>query len=936
MFMKKILLSSLILAFTLLLSQLVIAQSGVKGVVKDSQNKETLVGANIVVSGSTQGVSADLKGHFKMDLDAGKYTLVITYTGYTSTAVDVIIESGKYTDVGSVNMEASAIGLAGVAIIADRARERETPVAFSNIEKKDIEERLGSRDLPMVMNITPSVYSTMQGGGAGDARINVRGFNQRNVAIMINGVPINDMENGWVYWSNWDGIADATSSIQMQRGLSAVNLATPSIGGTMNVITSPAEMKAGGSAKFEVGSGNFFKTTISGHSGVINEKFSVSVSAVRKVGEGVVEQTWTDAWAYYVGASYNINKNHRLEAYLMGAPQRHGQNLYKQNIATYDQEFAEGLEGYDTEALESFREKGRLYNQNWGEVTNNYTGMQNWNGSSRDRYDENVLMERENFFHKPIANLNWYSQWSDKVSQFTTLYYSGGKGGGTGTYGDLHRRDADGELGDDDYKFYYGPGPWSWAFNKLIADQQSNADTIWIDKEGIAREQGESVGILRNSRNNQWTIGAISKVKVQWSDAFTTQFGVDWRTAKIEHYREVRDLLGGEYYMYTGNEFDTDAQHKKQLGDKIAYNNTNTVDWLGFFAQGEYSYGAITAYGTVGYSMVKYGFTNHFKTASETAEGDPDVNSGELKLDSDNIGGYQVKGGLSYRITDRVQIYGNAGYVSKVPIFDAVINDNTSTLIDTPENENFLSFEIGSSYRTLDEKFVTNLNFYSTTWQNRVLTVTDFDQLDGDEGLFVLSKLDALHTGFEIDLAYQPIKYFRIDGAASFGKWTNTNDAVADYKDYDSETFDTTLTVYTKDLRVGDAPQTQLAIGATVFPTNNLWLTVTYRYYADFWSDYNIPDRLDPDDRAQSWQVPSYGLLDIDAGFDIPIKDKYGIQIFVHVYNVLDELYISDATDNSQYNGFYGDDDINSHRAPAAEVYMGLPRMFNAGIRFNM
>ena len=52
-----------------------------------------------------------------------------------------------------------------------------------------MEIRLGSQDIPMSLNMTPSVYATGQGGGAGDARINVRGFNQRNVAVMINGVP---------------------------------------------------------------------------------------------------------------------------------------------------------------------------------------------------------------------------------------------------------------------------------------------------------------------------------------------------------------------------------------------------------------------------------------------------------------------------------------------------------------------------------------------------------------------------------------------------------------------------------------------------------------------------------------------------------------------------------------------------------------------------
>ncbi len=73
---------------------------------------------------------------------------------------------------------------------------------------------------------------------------------------MINGVAVNDMENGWVYWWNWDGLGDASTSIQPQRGLSAVNLATPSIGGTLNVMTDPSAMRSGFSCKQEAGLGS--------------------------------------------------------------------------------------------------------------------------------------------------------------------------------------------------------------------------------------------------------------------------------------------------------------------------------------------------------------------------------------------------------------------------------------------------------------------------------------------------------------------------------------------------------------------------------------------------------------------------------------------------------------------------------------------------------
>ena len=106
---------------------------------------------------------------------------------------------------------------------------------------------------------------------------------------MINGVPQNDMENGWVYWSNWDGVGDATSSIQMQRGLSAVNLATPSIGGTMNIITDPAALERGGSFKQELGAGAFLKSTINYNTGLIADKYAFSTTLVKKTGDGIID-----------------------------------------------------------------------------------------------------------------------------------------------------------------------------------------------------------------------------------------------------------------------------------------------------------------------------------------------------------------------------------------------------------------------------------------------------------------------------------------------------------------------------------------------------------------------------------------------------------------------------------------------------------------------
>ena len=217
---------------TLLMMMTGLFAQSISGVVG---GEKPLQGANVVVVGTELGSVSNGEGSYLIkDVPAGTYDVTASFIGYSSQTISVVVGEGDA--VADFNLKVDAVSMSALEVLASRADET-TPVAYTTIVKAEMEVRLGSQDIPMILNTTPSVYATQQGGGAGDARINVRGFNQRNVAVMINGVPQNDMENGWVYWANWDGVGDATSSIQMQRGLSAVNLATPSIGGTMNIIT---------------------------------------------------------------------------------------------------------------------------------------------------------------------------------------------------------------------------------------------------------------------------------------------------------------------------------------------------------------------------------------------------------------------------------------------------------------------------------------------------------------------------------------------------------------------------------------------------------------------------------------------------------------------------------------------------------------------------
>ena len=892
------------------------AQS-IHGVITDV-NSNPLEGANVVVVGTDLGAVSNELGIAHIDIPAGTYDVTASFIGYSTLTQSVVVGEGMATL--NFIMKFSAVELSDVEVLASRASVT-TPVAYTNISKEEMDVRLGSQDIPMILNTTPSVYATQQGGGAGDARINIRGFNQRNVAVMINGVPQNDMENGWVYWSNWDGVGDATSSIQVQRGLSAVNLATPSIGGTMNIITDPTSFEKGGKFKQEAGDGGFLKTTFNYNTGLIlNDKLALSGTVVRKTGDGIIDGTWTDAWAYYFGGTYAVSDKQRFELYAIGAPQRHGQNLYKQNIATYSQELAGDVDGYDTDAFAEGNkfetEAGRLFNQNVAPIDPSYTGEQYWYmyGANRTkRYNSNFLNERENFFHKPLVNLNHFLEINEKTRLSSIVYWSGGSGGGTGTYGSVSRTPAvEGER-------WYASSPWQWDWNSEIAQNSDNID------ENFSTAENRSTGILRNSINRQDTYGLISKLNYKVNDNLELQTGLDWRTARIEHAREVRDLLGGDYYVdYADDNFEEGKV--VGLGDIIAYHNETTVDWIGGFVQGNYTTEKLNLYGMGGVSSIEYSYQDHFTVADEVIE-------------ADAITTYQVKGGALYNVNENLGVFINSGYVQKAPILDNVITFDGTVATD-PDNEKFLHNEVGVNFGT--RKLGVRVSAYDTDWQDRNLTksVQTGQGSSGDTDIIFLKGVNQKHQGLEIETKIQPNDMVELDFIASFGNWKFSGDADGTYQEneYNDEGqvigFQTTDYAYALDgLYVGDMPQTAYIFGLTLKPVKGLRLQALYKTYDKNYSDWSPEAReIDGDaDRAQVWEAPGYSKLDIHASYKLPRVAGLDMSINAHIFNALDEVFVQDAVDNSRYNG-YGS---KEHLAHNAEVFLGTPRYANVGISIN-
>jgi iron complex outermembrane receptor protein len=908
----------------------------ISGKITDSKTGEPIPGANVFILDSDIGSASDADGNYSIEEIVSGSEITVSVIGYEDMS---LFADSKILDF---SMTASVVEMSQLEVLASRANEK-TAVAYSDVKKEELSLRLGSQDIPLALNLVPSVYATNQGGGAGDARINVRGFNQRNVSIMINGIPVNDMENGWVFWSNWDGLSDATSSIQMQKGLSAQNLATPSIGGSMNIITDASALEKGGSFKQELGAWGFLKSTISYNSGLImDDKLALSGTIVRKTGDGYYTGTWTDAWAYYFGATYNLNEKHNFQFYALGAPQRHGQNLYRLNIAALDRSYAEGLHDYYADPTE-VEECGRDCSGTGSSVSNEAAallGDQQWQMYTEyegERHEKNLINERENFFHKPQVALNHYFNINDKMNLISSAYWSGGMGGGTGTYGSL----------EYDYSNY-----------QRVVDY----DATILENDSL----GASSGILRNSNNRQTTIGLLSKLNYEVSGDLKTQVGIDYRSARIYHVKTIRDLLGGDYFSTSDSEFSSD-NGQGGLGDPIDYNFTNYVNWLGLFGQVEYTKDALKTFAMAGMTSVKYTHWNHFKDArnydysyaqSKDASGLDFVeglgsatggHENDLYIEADPISTFQIKGGVLYELgnslsffnaipvlgslSDDVDVWFNFGLIDKAPIFDQVIQDWDGKMSTDPKNEKFTAFELGANGRSNDGRFAAKLNFYNTSWEDRIATRSVQNE-DGDDDIVYLTGINQVHSGIEAELAAKVNDVVRLDLGVSLGNWRYVDDATGTYRDSDGS--DQAYSYSLKDLKVGDMPQRSLSLGITASPIEDATIQLSYRFYDEFYSDWSPTSREygegDTPDRKSSWQIPHYSVVDLNASYDIPFEFRGAKpQLVVNVRNLFDTVYIQDATDNSRFNAYPFR--VNSHTANSAEVFMGMPTTFNLGLK---
>ncbi len=846
--MMKIFKSKFLIVALMLTSFASFSQTNVKGVLVDAQNGEVLIGASVVVEGTTIGTATALDGSFSLTTPSGDQKIIFSYVGYIEIIKDVTLTQGEEFDFGNVELESNAIGLEEVRVVSSFARDRETPVAISTIKPEIIQEKLGTQEYPEILKSTPSVYVTKQGGGYGDSRINLRGFDSNNIGVLINGVPVNGQENGKVYWSNWAGLSDVTQTMQVQRGLGASKLAISSVGGTINILTKTTDVKQGGNVYYGVGNDGYNKQAFTLSTGLLDNGFAVTMAGAHTYGNGYVTATNFDGWSYFINISKRINENQSLSFTAFGAPQWHNQRSNAHYIEDYRN-----------------HEDGIKFNNDYGirngEIFNTAYAY--------------------NYYHKPQISLNHFWNINETTTLSTALYASIAKGGGRRTHGSsglVSMEYGTGRPGDETLLTPEGLIDWDAA-------EELNAAAL----------NGSEVIIANGINEHDW-YGVLSTLNTELFGVEVTG-GLDGRWYRGYHAYEIDDLLGGAYYLNT-SDANRDPNKLLSKGDFINYHYYSDLAWLGVFLQGEYKTDQYSAFVSGSLSDQMYRRTDLFEL--------PEDQQTEWKSFID----WAAKGGANYNINKNHNVFVNGGYFTRAPYFEFVFLDRTNDFNEEVKHERVLSTELGYGYRT--SKIKADATVYRTVWMDKALTRS----LGGGD-IANLSGMDATHMGVELTATIRPVEKLDIRVMGSMGDWrwnSSVNTSVINDLGEVNQ-----ITINLEDVHVGNSAQTTAAIGVDYEVLPKFKIGADYNYYDNVFANFDIEAK---EESADSWEMPSYQLIDFNARYNFKIG-TLNATLIGNVNNLLDTEYIADARDGSD------------HDAASALVWYGYGRTYSMSLKVN-
>ena len=761
-----------------------------------------------------------------------------------------------------------------VTVNASFSSPKNSPLRLTTVDNETLKARAAARTYPELLKGIPGVYATAETGSYGDAKFNIRGFGQENIAVLLNGIPISGLTSGNMFWNNWLGLSDATYAIQLQKGVGASMLSDGSVGGSMNIITTTSDDRFSANAGMTASHFGTFKGYVSVSSGLLPKGWTVSAMASYVGGHGYVEATDVSAFSYMLNVGKRIGKGHSLLFTALGSPERHDQRSQRLSIEEIDK-------------------YGRTYSKNWG---------------YRDGKSYNIS---QNNYFKPYFTLQHI--WDgEKFSMKNSVYLSIGQGGGRWT-----------ETTGAPILSFMKDGHIDW---QAVVQANNTTGTVRAsDAIGPEPSGNAALNILSDFMAGHTQAGAIASAEYHLASKWTVGAGAHYQYYSTWENERITDLLGADFWYedYASKSLAglSGRNPYKTVGDYIRTDNGKVTHHGTVYLTSSYVSDKLSAnvglsgFGSINRRWDKYNYTGS-DIWSEVAKGL----------------GASIKGGLLWKPAYGHSIYANGGWYSRLPYPSVWFSAGNNEITENVRNERNVLGELG--YRYAWGRGGMEVTCYVAYWKNKSMMSDPYKQADAIGATkYMVTGLDALHYGVEADAFYKPADWVRISAYISLGDWRWKNDVAAVIYDNYSDNQVGTIGVYSDGLPVGGAPQTQVGAAVRFDIPAGFSLDVDWNFNDRMYAEFDPVTRTSAEDRSPAYRIPSYHLL----GATLQWTGAFGrrtaarsddsfcrLTVFVTGANLLDTMYIERGKDGVGH-------DLASFRG-----YWGFGRNFSFGIRLSL
>lgn len=307
--MKNLIIVPLWLACSFVFGQ----ENSLNGTVQDESTGEKIPGAVVQVENSFSSAVTNFEGRFELkNLKPGNYRFIVSHISYEKITAGAVLPSATPLEI---KLRRKIYLSDEVTVSATRATTH-SAVAYTNINKEEFEKNNLGRDIPYLLNLTPSVVVTSDAGaGIGYTGIRIRGSDATRVNVTINGVPVNDAEDHGVYWVDLPDLASSVENMQVQRGAGTSTNGVGAFGGSINIQTSKFSLAPYGSLSSSYGSFSTWKNTLSFGTGLIENDssdhsgFSFNGRLSKITSDGYIDRAASDLKSFYLDAGYYSSKS---------------------------------------------------------------------------------------------------------------------------------------------------------------------------------------------------------------------------------------------------------------------------------------------------------------------------------------------------------------------------------------------------------------------------------------------------------------------------------------------------------------------------------------------------------------------------------------------------------------------------------------------------